>query len=192
MIGGWAVIIGGLVLVGKCVAGGGDGDAQPAAKPKCETDLDCRIVANTEAISASCPDAERGKRHVAEREYDLARGIRTGSMSAAEVRDAAARLEATRQYTADYVAKCEAALQEGYKLGDEAVRVVKAREKAEAAAARKAAQAQAAASRPTPSPTAKRKAAPKASTAPTTPTPPPAPKVEKDALAVPEGYRARP
>lgn len=156
---GGAVIIGALVLVGKCLSGD-PATSEPAARAPCETDLDCRIRANTDRMAKSCATAAQGERHAADREFDLARGLRTGAMSAGEVRQAAAELDATRRYGSEARADCEAARAEAQRLGDEAVAFVKARDKAAAKAAAANAPKAEATAKPK-KPAAKRKPAPK-------------------------------
>jgi hypothetical protein len=124
---GLVMIAGALVLVGRCVSGG-----SKATEPTCQTELDCKLAANTKRQAESCGRFESGKRHVQDREYDLARGIRTGSMSAEDVRSASETLEATRQYTQQAEADCKAANAEAAVLVDQASAVYHASQAAPA------------------------------------------------------------
>jgi hypothetical protein len=65
-----------------------------------------RRAAAPEQAPNPCADAAAGRQRIADREFDLAQGIRTGSMSAAEVREATAALEQRRAYTARDEAEC--------------------------------------------------------------------------------------
>jgi hypothetical protein len=123
---GLLAIVGGLVFVGRCVTGG----PEPTAAPKCETELDCRLAANTARMSKGCAAAANAKRHADDQEFDLARGLQSGTLSASKVRSETGTLAVRRQIAADSQAECDAAREEAYALGDEAVRVVRAREKA--------------------------------------------------------------
>jgi hypothetical protein len=86
---GLCLFAGALVLVGRCVVG----REAPAAETWIET----------------CAASERAQSHVTDQEFDLERGIRTGSMSASDVRQQKSTLEARRRIAAEKRAACEAA-----------------------------------------------------------------------------------
>lgn len=123
---GVVLIVGALFWMGKCAFGG----KSERAQPPCQTDLDCRIRANTERMKEACVTANSGQRHLEDRQFDLARGLRTGSMSASEVRQAQAEIEATRQYAEKAKGECEAARAEASQLGKEALAAYKKSEAA--------------------------------------------------------------
>lgn len=68
-------------------------------------------AAAPDAAEDPCAQAAAGARRIADREFDLAQGVRTGSLSASEVRAAVAALEQRRAYTAEAQAKCAARAQ---------------------------------------------------------------------------------
>jgi hypothetical protein len=111
------LLIGGAVIwMGKCTLG----DTKPTTAP-CKTELDCKIQANTKRVQEACVRAASGQRHIEDRQFDLARGLRTGSMSASDARQAAAVLAATQQYTSQAQAECESARAEAERLGKQAL-----------------------------------------------------------------------
>lgn len=116
----------GVVCFAGAVIYGSANPRSPAADG--QTELDRKLAANTKRISEACGKYYRGKDHAADREYDLARGIRTGAMSASEVRQAAGTLAATREYMEDGRQECEAAKAEGAELGAQAQAVYHASE----------------------------------------------------------------
>lgn len=118
-----------LGLVGKCVAGGPDASA---SAPKCQTELDCKLAANTERLRKSRGAAASARRHLEGQQYDVAQGIRTGKLSASDLRSEGGTLVARQRIVSDAEAECEAARAEAQLLGDEAARVVRAQEKAAA------------------------------------------------------------
>lgn len=144
---GVLLILGALFWMGKCAVGGKSEPTQAA----CQTDLDCKIRATTERMKDACVTAASGQRHLEDRQFDLARGLRTGSMSASDVREAQAEIEATRQYADKAKADCEAARADMSELGKQATAAYRQSE-----AAKQAPAAPAAAATPTPA-TAKTK-----------------------------------
>jgi hypothetical protein len=94
-----------------------------------KTDLDIRIEAAFAQQVEHCKNAATFNRVAENQSYDLNRGIRTGSLSAREVRADAAELAATKSYAKETKAQCATAQAEVKKLAAEAVRVVAAAEK---------------------------------------------------------------
>ncbi len=91
---GLCMFAGAIVFVGKRVVDGTPAPAEPA-------------------WMATCDAATRAQSHVTDQEFDLERGIRTGSMSANDVRAQTSTLEARRRIVAEKRAACEAARTEG-------------------------------------------------------------------------------
>lgn len=124
---------GALIFMGKCALG-----SHEPEQAKCATELDCKIRANTTRMKEACVKAASGQRHLEDRQFDLARGLRTGSMSASDVRGAQAELEATRQYTSQAKAECEAAQAEAGELGKQATAAYRQEESAKSPPAKTA------------------------------------------------------
>jgi hypothetical protein len=123
------VLVGALALAWRCRERNVERARAAAAAEAGKTDLDRHLAANAKRMQEACAAAASGARHVADREFDLRQGIRTGKLSAAEVRSAQGTLEATRRYAAKSQAECDAVRAEAVTLGAEAERAYRARQR---------------------------------------------------------------
>jgi hypothetical protein len=128
---GIVLFVSALAFMGKRCAS----SPEPVVAAPCQTDLDCRIRANTERLRKSCVAAASAQRHLEDQQFDVAQGLRTGKLSASEVRSEAGTLGARQRIASEAKAECEAARAEASALGDEATRVVRERERLAAKAA---------------------------------------------------------